>query len=169
MEPGAPAGIPHRMPAASTDEEEQEMGDPEANKLYETALVAREATEILVEALDDPTYDSPYESAFKASACLRRVLNDLERLGAHPVPSQRVVAPSVNQQKYAGFGSSYAGYSAGAWGGGDGGLEEMKLEVPGMDPRGLGGQAVELYNKMDDDERRAFQAFILGDASGDKQ
>jgi len=45
----------------------------------------------------------------------------------------------------------------------------MKLEVPGMDPRGLGGQAVELYNKMDDDERRAFQAFILGDASGDKQ
>ena len=86
----------------------------------------REATEELVEALDDPVYDGPYENAFKATTALRKVLNDIEGLGAHPMPKQRVVAPPADQQKYAGYGSSYGGYSAGAWGGGDGagGLEE---------------------------------------------
>jgi len=166
--PSAPDGVPHRMPAADSGEKEQDMGDPEANKLYAKALEAREATEQLIEALDDPIYDTPYENAFKASACLRKVLNDIEAMGAHPMPTQRVVAPPADQQKYSG-GSNYGGYSAGAWGGGGGagGLEEVaKLEVPGM-PRTV-QRAVEMYNKMNDKDKQAFQAFILGGATGEK-
>ena len=51
-EPSYPEDIPHRMPAADTQDKEQDMGDPEANKLYDIALAAREATEELVAALD---------------------------------------------------------------------------------------------------------------------
>ena len=166
-EPSAPEGVPHRMPAADTDEKEQDMGDPKANKLYDIALKAREATEELIEALDDPVYDGPYENAFKATTALRKVLNGIEGLGAHPMPTQRVVAPPKDQQKWGGGGGSYAGYSAGAWGGGDGGMAEAaKLEVPGIE--GTVQRAVEMYNKMSEKDQRAFQAFILGGATGDK-
>tara|TARA_R110000751_G_scaffold289349_1_gene395574 strand:+ start:247 stop:783 length:537 start_codon:yes stop_codon:yes gene_type:complete len=112
-EPSAPEGIPHRMPSADTEKPEQHQGDADANNMYEIALAAREAAEILVEALDDPTYDAAYEYAFKASACLRRVLNCLEESGAHPMPNQRVVAKPANQQKYAGGSKRTAGDFAG--------------------------------------------------------
>lgn len=102
MAPSAPANIPHRMPSADGWDKEQDQGDPAANKLYDVALVAREATEALVEALDEPIYDGAYEHAFKASACLRRALNSLEESGAHPMPDQRVVTPPAKNQKYAG-------------------------------------------------------------------
>lgn len=109
-EPSAPEGVPHRMPAADTDAPEQLKGDPTANKMYDIALAAREATEKLVEALDDPAFDGAYEHAFKASACLRKALNSIEESGAHPMPTQRVVAPPENQQKYtSGGGGDYAG------------------------------------------------------------
>jgi hypothetical protein len=112
-EPSAPEGIPHRMPAADTESPEQEKGDEKANELYELALVAREAAEVLVEALDEPVFDSAYEHAFKASACLRRALNSLEQSGAHPMPQQRVVAPAYGQQKHTG-GSNAGDYAGGA-------------------------------------------------------
>tara|TARA_R100000008_G_scaffold1988_3_gene1671 strand:- start:1220 stop:1861 length:642 start_codon:yes stop_codon:yes gene_type:complete len=102
------------MPAADPSQEE---GDPKANKMYEIALAAREATEKLVEALDDPVFDDGYEFAFKASAALRHVLNSLEAAGAHPTPEQRVVAPSVDQQKYGRGGSYQREPSAAASGG----------------------------------------------------
>ena len=129
-EPSAPA-VPHRMPAADDDEKEQDKGDPKANNLYEGGLTAREATEKLVEALDEPIYDDAYEYAFKASACLRKALNSLEDSGAHPMPDQRVVAPAKSQQPYGMGGSggmnSYSmGY--GDFGGGVG-LEENIAEL----------------------------------------
>ena len=101
-EPSYPEDIPHRMPAADTQDKEQDMGDPEANKLYDIALAAREATEELVAALDNPVYDNAYEYAFKATSCLRNVLNSLEVSGAHPMPDQRVVAPPAKMQRYGG-------------------------------------------------------------------
>ena len=55
-EPSAPEGVPHRMPAADGGDKQQDMGDPEANEKYEVALKAREATEQLVEALDQPIF-----------------------------------------------------------------------------------------------------------------
>ena len=114
-EPSGPESVPHRMPAADSAGKEQDMGDPEANKLYDIALAAREATEQLVEALDDPIHDGAYEQAFKATTCLRRVLNDLEAAGAHPMPQQRVVAPPTYQQKYTG-GTNAGDYTGGAGG-----------------------------------------------------
>ena len=96
-EPSAPKGVPHRMPAADQADKQQDMGDPEANALYAVALTAREATEELVKSLDEPVYDGAYEQAFKASAFLRRALNELEMAGAHPMPTQRVVAPPRDQ------------------------------------------------------------------------
>jgi len=130
-EPSAPEGVPHRMPAADTDTPEQDKGDPEANRLYDVALAAREAAEKLVEALDAPIYDDAYEHAFKASACLRKALNSLEGSGAHPMPDQRVVAPDKEQQPY-GMGGGMDYYSMGYAGVGDmgAGLEEQQTEVP---------------------------------------
>jgi hypothetical protein len=136
-EPSAPEGVPHRMPAADTDTPEQEKGDPEANRLYDVALAAREAAEKLVEALDEPIYDDAYEHAFKASACLRKALNSLEGSGAHPMPDQRVVAPDKEQQPY-GMGGSGAMnyYSMGYADFGDGGAgleeQEQETEAPGL-------------------------------------
>jgi len=129
-EPSAPVDVPHRMPSADTQDRQQDMGDPAANQMYEVALVAREATEQLVEKLDEPIYDTAYEHAFKASACLRRALNSIEEVGAHPMPIQRVVAPPPNQQKYNGGATHAAGdYAGGAAIGGNfammGGLEEI--------------------------------------------
>tara|TARA_Y100001963_G_scaffold48064_2_gene67623 strand:+ start:775 stop:1410 length:636 start_codon:yes stop_codon:yes gene_type:complete len=109
-EPSAPEGIPHRMPAA---EPSKRTGDQEANELYGVALVAREATEKLVVALDNPIFDDAYESAFKASACLRKVLNSLEGSGAEPSPEDRVVAPPQWQQPYNAGGGDFAGGAAG--------------------------------------------------------
>jgi len=103
-EPSAPSGVPHRMPAADTKDKEQYQGDPKANTLYAIALKAREATEELIEALDDPVYDDAYEHAFKATSNLRKVLNSIEQMGAHPMPDQRVVAPPKQDQKYSGTG-----------------------------------------------------------------
>lgn len=102
-EPSAPKNIPHRMPAADTAGGDPKKGDPAANALYDVALKAREATEELIEKLDDPIFDAPYEHAFKASALLRKVLNGLIETGAHPMPTQRVVAPPTKQQKYGGY------------------------------------------------------------------
>ena len=134
-EPSAPEGVPHRMPAADNDEKEQDKGDPEANRLYDVALAAREAAEKLVEALDEPIYDDAYEHAFKASACLRKALNSLEGSGAHPMPDQRVVAPDKEQQPY-GMGSSGAMdyYTMGYAGAGDmgAGLEEQENALKGF-------------------------------------
>ena len=132
-EPSAPEGVPHRMPAADTDTPEQEKGDPEANRLYDVALAAREAAEKLVEALDEPIYDDAYEHAFKASACLRKALNSLEGAGAHPMPDQRVVAPDKEQQPY-GMGGGMDYYSMGYAGVGDmgAGLEEQENALKGF-------------------------------------
>ena len=166
-EPSAPEGVPHRTGAQSNADKEQNMGDPKANELYDVALTAREATEKLVVALDDPVYDGAYENAFKATTALRKVLNDIEMAGAHPMPDQRVVAPPKSMQKYAGS-TSYAGYSAGAWGGGDGagGMQEAKMELSSL--QGGVKRAVEMYTRMNEKDKQAFQAFILGDATGDK-
>jgi hypothetical protein len=134
-EPSAPEGVPHRMPAADNDEKEQDKGDPEANRLYDVALAAREAAEKLVVALDEPIYDDAYEHAFKASACLRKALNSLEGAGAHPMPDQRVVAPDKEQQPY-GMGSAGAMgyYTMGYAGAGDmgAGLEEQDSNLKGF-------------------------------------
>tara|TARA_Y100000034_G_scaffold135376_1_gene207070 strand:+ start:696 stop:1469 length:774 start_codon:yes stop_codon:yes gene_type:complete len=115
MAPSAPE-VPHRMPAADPTPEE---GDETANELYYVALDAREATEKLVVALDDPIFDEAYENAFKASACLRKVLNSLEDGGAKPAPYDRVVAPPRSTQKYA---SASSGPS---FGGGDASIMGM--------------------------------------------
>ena len=127
-EPSAPEGVPHRMPAADTDTPEQEKGDPEANRLYDVALAAREAAEKLVEALDEPIYDDAYEHAFKASACLRKALTRLEGSGAHPMPYQRVVAPDQQQPPYGMGGSSAMNYYSMGYAdfGGGIGLEEQE-------------------------------------------
>jgi hypothetical protein len=123
-EPSAPEGIPHRMPAGERPDREQDMGDPEANDLYELALKARSATEKLIVALDNPLYDNAYEQAFKASACLRKTLNSLEESGAHPMPWQRVVAPPAKMQKYAGSVPYQGAYEYGANGVASGMIEE---------------------------------------------
>ena len=138
-EPSAPEGIPHRMPAATSWNKQQDMGDPKANKMYAMALTAREATEELVEALDEPVFDGAYEHAFKASACLRRALNSIQESGAHPMPTQHVVAPPVNQQKYNSTGGDYAGGAGAiAWGG----LEEI---ATGLESR----RAVDLVKEFE--------------------
>jgi hypothetical protein len=168
MEPSAPAGVPHRMPAADPSKEE---GDPKANKLYDLALVAREATEKLIEALDEPVFDDAYEFAFKATSSLRRVLNSLEGSGAKPTPQQRVVAPSADQQKFAGT-ASYQGPTASASGGTVFGAhppgvalsdiaEALENESPAIQ------NAVKSYHRLSDDEKRLFSAYLEGDEPGD--
>ena len=130
MEPSGPEGVPHRMPAADPSKKE---GDPKTNDLYDLALVAREATEKLVEALDEPIYDRAFEQAFKATTCLRKVLNSLEESGAEPYALQRVVAPPQDQQRYSTTAGAYAGGGGIGVGGGIFGanyLEELKDKKP---------------------------------------
>ncbi len=133
-EPSAPEGVPHRMPAAEPPDKEQDMGDEEANEKYDIALAAREATEKLVEALDLPIYDGAYEHAFKASACLRKALNELIDVGAHPMPIQRVVPPAPGEQMYSAGGSNAGDFSGGmggfamGMGDGAGGMMEAQEE-----------------------------------------
>lgn len=158
-EPSAPEGVPHRMPAADDDEKEQDMGDEDANKMYEVALKAREAAEELVVALDEPIYDDAYEQAFKASASLRKALNSLIAAGAHPMPTQRVVAPDKYEQPY-GVGGGMDYYSMGyadVGGGGEGGLEE-NVETLSPKVREVAG----LMKELTDDERVELNAFITG-------
>ena len=160
-EPSAPEGVPHRMPAADGVDKQQDMGDPEANKKYEVALKAREATEQLVEALDQPIFDSAYEFAFKASASLRRCLNSIEEAGAHPMPMQRVVAPPKFQQKYTnGSPGSVDGMGMIGYGG-DGGLEEEAS--PGVK---LGGQLATKGQQAKQTLARA-KGIAKGDTLGD--
>jgi len=124
-EPSAPVGVSHRMPAADFETKEQDKGDPKANELYELARQAREATEQLVEKLDEPIYDSAYEQAFKASKALRLALNDIEEAGAHPMPGQRQVASPERDQSYFAAGGRIAPNFA-SIGFGDMGLEEQE-------------------------------------------
>jgi len=135
MAPSAPRDVPLRMPAAATYTPEQDQGDPEANEMYDIALAAREAAEQLVEALDAPIFDSAYEHAFKASACLRRALNSLEEMGAHPMPYQRVVPPPPRMQKY--FGGSMSGY-AGDAASAEGGIQEGDDDATKAAMKGFG-------------------------------
>ena len=159
-EPSAPDGVPHRMPAAGTEPPEQDQGDPKANKMYDKALAAREATEELVEALDDPVFDNAYEFAFKASACLRRVLNSLEESGAHPMPDQRVVAPPAWMQKY-NDGSSAGDYAGGAGGFAMplGGLEEA-LAGHGI-PNHI-QSLVDQYVDLEEEDQALFDGIVAG-------
>jgi hypothetical protein len=97
MDPGMVPFVPHREEAADppTDEDEEPS---EADALYDLALVAREATEALIQALDNPIYDAPFEYAFKATTNLRNALNAIEALGAFPRDEDRVVAPPKEEQ-----------------------------------------------------------------------
>mgnify|MGYP003129298805 CR=1 FL=1 len=163
-EPSYPEAIPARMPAADTDAKEQDMGDPEANEKYDVALAAREATEKLVVALDEPIYDNAYEFAFKASACLRKVLNSLEESGAHPMPTQRVVAPPAKMQKYAGSVPYQGALAYGANGVAAGMIEEQ--ELADIDPKVK--MAIEAYESIKGDEAlmKQFHAYLAGDKEG---
>jgi hypothetical protein len=164
MGPSAPAGIPHREPASQNTDQEHEMGDPEANEKYAVALTAREATEQLVETLDQPIYDGAYEHAFKASACLRRALNELVNVGAHPMPVQHVVAAPRQQQKYT-AGTNMGDYAAGVGGYGDtgGGMMEEGLEDPEVQ------KAIQAYEVLDEDQVELFKAYFTGDAETGKE
>ncbi len=164
-EPSAPEGIPHRMPGSEFEPPEQDRGDAKANKMYELALTAREATEQLVEALDEPIFDDAYEQAYKATMCLRNVLNNLEQTGAHPMPQQRVVAPPVNQQRFnssGGMGTlDYHGMGYGDFGG----LEEQESSTGDMEV----DAAIAEYEKLDGEQIKLFNAYKAGDQSGTQE
>ena len=157
-EPSAPKNIPHRMPAADSGDRQQDMGDPKANELYAMALTAREATEKLVEGLDEPIFDGAYEHAFKASACLRRALNSIQESGAHPMPTQHVVAPPVDQQKYNATGNRGGDYGGGAGAGGlaMGGLEEI---ATGQESR-RAVDLVEEFKRLSPEEQKEFISML---------
>ena len=131
MQPSGPPGVPHRMPAADGWDKVQDQGDPKANKLYDIALKAREATEELVEALDDPIFDSAYEYAFKATSALRKALNAIVEGGAQPMPDQEVVAPPKNQQRWGGYVPYQGALSYGA-NGVAGGMMEQENALKGF-------------------------------------
>lgn len=157
-EPSAPKNIPHRMPAADSGDRQQDMGDPKANELFAMALTAREATEELVECLDEPIFDSAYEHAFKASACLRRALNSIQESGAHPMPIQQVVAPPADQQKYNATGYRGGGYGGGVQAGGlaMGGLEEI---ATGQESRRV-LDLVEEFGRLSPEEQTEFISLL---------
>ena len=162
-EPSAPEGVPHRMPGSDYEAPEQDRGDAKANKLYEKALKAREATEQLVEALDEPIFDDAYEQAYKATMCLRKVLNNLEQTGAHPMPQQRVVAPPVNQQRFnSSGGMGTLDYSAMGYGDFGGLEEEIKSGDAEVD------DAIEMYERLDDNQIKLFRAYLSGDSDSEE-
>jgi len=99
MDPDMVKFVPHREPAADPPIEHADKND-EATELYRLALKAREATEELIVALDDPLYDEAYEAAYKATMCLRKTLNDLKAQGAKPTEEEEVVAPPREDQPY---------------------------------------------------------------------
>jgi hypothetical protein len=158
-QPSAPEGIPHRMPAADGADKQQNMGDAEANKMLEFALTAREATEVLVEKLDEPIFDEAYEHAFKASACLRRAINSIQRSGAHAMPWQHVVSPPADQQKYNAGGGDYAG-GAGAIPFGS--LEELETGQESPDVLRL----KEMFDNLDEQEQIQFIAMLPSPEEG---
>ncbi len=164
-EPSAPEGVPHRMPAAEPPDKEQDMGDEEANEKYDIALAAREATEKLVEALDLPIYDGAYEHAFKASACLRKALNELISVGAHPMPIQRVVPPAPGEQMYSAGGSNAGDFSGGmggfAMGMGDG-AGGMMEELAGDGIPNHVKALVDQYLGLDEKEQALFDGVVSG-------
>ena len=170
-EPSAPAGVPHRMPAADPPDKEQDMGDDEANEKYGIALTAREATEQLVEALDLPIYDGAYEHAFKASACLRKALNSLVEVGAHPMPAQRVVAPDPGEQMYSAGGSNAGDFSGGmggfAMGMGDGAGGMMEELGAGDIPVHV-QTLIDQYHDLKDAEQALFNGIVTGHARAEK-
>jgi len=96
MDPNMVPFVPHREPAADTADDPKEVSA--VDRLYMIALKAREATEELVVALDEPIYDAAYEAAFKATGALRDALNALEGVGADPAVKDRVVAPPPGEQ-----------------------------------------------------------------------
>ena len=161
-EPSAPEGIPHRMPGSEHETPEQDKGDAKANKLYELALVAREATEQLVEALDEPIFDDAYEQAYKATMCLRNALNNLETTGAHPMPQQRVVAPPMNQQRFNSSGGMGSIDYHGMGFGGFEGLEEQESSTGDLEV----DKAIVEYEKLDGEQIKLFNAYKAGDQSG---
>lgn len=156
-EPSAPEGIPHRMGSQDPSDQEQNMGDPKANELYAMAVDARAAVEELIVGLDEPIFDGAYESAFKASACLRHALNDIEAAGAHPMPDERVVAPTVDQQKYNSGGGDFGGGAG--FIGADFGLQE---NIEGFPPNVK--EAIDAFEKLSRDEVPLFHAYFAGDA-----
>jgi len=99
MDPGMVPFVPHHQPAQDPPEGDASDND-ESTRLYRIALKAREATEELIVALEDPIYDDAYESAYKATMCLRKVLNDLKGQGAAPTEEEEVVAPPRGEQPY---------------------------------------------------------------------
>ena len=152
-EPSAPENIPHRMPAADSGDRQQDMGDPKANELYAVALTAREATEKLVEGLDEPIFDGAYEHAFKASACLRRALISIQESGAHPMPIQHVVPPPADQQKYNAGGGDYSGGAAGV---GFAGLQEIATGLESSRAKDL----VEEFERLSKEEQIEFISLL---------
>jgi|TARA_R110000824_G_scaffold22464_9_gene82209 hypothetical protein len=113
MSPNMTKFVPHRQPGTDTPKDSASDND-EATKLYRLALKAREATETLIVELDDPIYDDAYESAYKATMCLRKTLNDLKAQGAAPEPDEEVVAPAVEDQPYGVMGvlsPTYSGFA----------------------------------------------------------
>jgi hypothetical protein len=167
-EPSAPVGVPHRMPAAEPSDKEQDMGEEEVNEKYDIALAAREATEQLVEALDEPIYDGAYEHAFKASANLRKALNSLIEVGAHPMPIQRVVAPDPGEQMYSAGGSNAGNYTGGmggfamSMGDGAGGMMEVQEED---DLKGFGSKTTTQSQQVKGTLKRS-KAIAGGDILG---
>ena len=158
MAPSGPGNVPHRMPAAEPSKEE---GDPEANKMYDIALAAREATEGLVEALDAPIFDDAYEQAFKASACLRRALNSLIESGAAPALADRVVAPPAGRQKF----SSFVPYADPSLGYTDAGHHAMAEGISDLSPflRSAINAFDEAMNKLEGKELELFKTYMQAD------
>jgi len=110
MDPGMVPFVPHQQPAQDPPKGDASNKD-EATRLYRVALKAREATEELIVALKDPIYDDAYESAYKATMCLRKVLNDLKAQGAAPTEEEEVVAPPRDEQPYGVMGVMPPTYS----------------------------------------------------------
>ena len=101
LDPDSGPFVPHAMGASNpSDEPVEDPKADKADKFYKLALVAREATEVLVAAIDDPIFDEAYEHAFKATHSLREVLNSLIDSGARPEPEEMVVPGPARLQKY---------------------------------------------------------------------
>jgi len=158
MQPSGPPGVPHRMPGSNLPDKVQDKGDPEANKMFNVALVAREATEKLVEALDDPIFDNAYEYAFKASALLRKTINSLIETGAQPMPDQEVVAPPGNQQRWGGY-VPYGGGGGAGGSYGDGGMMDEAMVGEASDEVKA---VIQGYEELEPEEQQLFHAYVSG-------
>lgn len=158
MQPSGPPGVPHRMPGSNVPDKVQDKGDPEANKMFNVALTAREATEKLVEALDDPIFDDAYEYAFKASAFLRKTINSLIQTGAQPMPDQEVVAPPSNQQRWGGYVPYQGAYEYGANGVAAGMMDEAIVGDASAEVKAV----IQGYEELEPEEQQLFHAYVSG-------